>query len=181
MIIPSAAMQTAEPDQHAPTPARPLPEAGVLQLLHTVFATRHPASWGRAAPSPLCWQAFAVYALTPEGSWRYDPYDDGLEHVADGDARSHVRLAATPVTLVCVADLDPHLAHTHAEEHGVCAGADASCIAEDVARYCHAAGLINVAHGPVTRTRLGRALGLPSSQRVVLAQSVSLQGGARQH
>jgi nitroreductase len=57
-------------------------------------------------------------------------------------------------------------------------GADAGCIAQNVYLYCACAGLATVVRGLIDRRRLAAALGLSTTQRIVLAQSVGLAGPA---
>ena len=136
--------------------------------------TRRP-NWGRTAPSAHGWQQVCVYAVLPEGTYRYDARQQGLILVKPGDWRAATGLedcvAKAAVHLVYVVDIDA-LEQAHAEEHGVLAGADAGCIVENIHRYCDRAGLGAVVRRPADRDHLARVLGLEPTQHIALAQAV---------
>ena len=57
-------------------------------------------------------------------------------------------------------------------EVGFLAGAAAGCIAQNVYLYCATAGLATVVRGLIDRQRLANALGLSTTERITLAQTV---------
>lgn len=153
----------------------------VSSLLWAGFGVNRPGSWGRTAPSVCNDQEVVVYAVLPEGTWRYDAREHRLLRVRAGDLRALTGTqdfaATAPLNLVYVIEKEPaeeHDAQPDEEEHGFMAGADVGCIVENVYLYCAGAGLATVVRGQIDRRRLAEALGLRPHQRVALAQSVGL-------
>jgi len=161
-----------------------LPDALTLEqvsaLLWAGFGVNRPGSWGRTAPTTCDTQEIVVYAVLPEGAWRYDAREHRLLRVRGGDLRALTGtqdfVSVAPLNLVYVIDharlpadsgMDP-------EEHGVLAGADVGCIVENIYLYCAGAGLATVVRGQIDRPALAAALGLQPHQRIALAQSVGL-------
>lgn len=144
-------------------------------MLSTGFNVPCPPSWGRVAPPARSWQEVAVYAVMPDGAYRYDAGAQRLVLVQAGDFRETSGaagvLALAPALLVYVVDTEA-LEQPYPEEHGVLAGADPGCIVENIYRHCAGAGLAAVVRAPVDRHHLARLLGLKPSQRIVLAQAV---------
>jgi len=153
----------------------PLSLKEVSQLLWAAFGVNRPGSWGRTAPSAYNWQEIAIYAVLPQGTWRYAAGAHSLECVSSEDLRAATGtqdfVATAPLNLVYVADVD-RMSQAREEEQGFLAGADAGCIVENVYLYCAAHGLGTVVRGLIDRQRLAQALGLKPTQRVVLAQTV---------
>lgn len=168
-----------------------LPDALSLEqvsaLLWAGFGVNRPGSWGRTAPTACDSQEIVVYAVLPEGAWRYDALEHRLLRVQSGDLRALTGtqdfVAVAPLNLVYVVDHE----HLHGddgmdpEEHGVLAGADIGCIVENIYLYCTGAGLATVVRGQIERRQLGAALGLRPQQRVALAQSVGFARPAATH
>ena len=135
------------------------------------------ASIGRAAPtapSARNWQEIDIYAVLPEGAYRYDAVSHQLLLVKAEDLRSATGMqdfvASAPLNLVYVADFS-RMHDASAEERHFLAGADAGCIAQNVYLFCAAADLATVVRGLIDRGRLAAALGLSPTQRIALAQS----------
>ena len=159
----------------------------VSALLWAGFGVNRPGSWGRTAPTACDSQEIVVYAVLPEGAWRYDAREHRLLRVRTGDLRALTGtqdfVAVAPLNLVYVVDHE-HLQLEEGlepEEHGVLAGADIGCIVENIYLYCANANLATVVRGQIHRRQLGAALGLRPHQRVALAQSVGFAGPATTH
>lgn len=159
-----------------------LPDALSLQelsdLLWAAFGVNRqerPTRQGRTAPSAHDWQEIAVFAVLPEGAYRYDAHAHRLNLVKAEDLRSATGLQAfagsAPLDLVYVADFAA-MQDTRAEERPFLAGADAGCIAQNVYLHCAAHGLGTVVRALIDRRRLAQALGLKPTERIALAQSV---------
>jgi nitroreductase len=159
-----------------------LPEALTLEhlsaLLWAGFGVNRPGSWGRTAPTMHDPRQIVVYAVLPEGAWRYDAPEHRLLRSRTGDLRpltgTQDFVSVAPLNLVYVIDHErlAALAGVDPQEHGVLAGADVGCIVENVYLYCAGVGLATVVRGQIDRPRLATALGLQRQQRVALAQSV---------
>jgi nitroreductase len=158
----------------------PLSLEQVSALLWAGFGVNRPGSRGRTAPSTYDAQEIVVYAVLPEGTWRYDAPEHRLLRVCTGDLRALTGtqdfVAGAPLNLVFVIEadrlqLEPEI---DAEAHGILAGADVGCIVENIYLYCAGAGLATVARGQIDRQRLSAALRLRPNQRVALAQSVGI-------
>jgi nitroreductase len=171
-----------------------LPDALTLEqvsaLLWAGFGVNRPGSWGRTAPGVSDAHEIALYAVLPEGAWRYDAREHRLLRVRTGDLRALTGtqdfVALAPLNLVYVIDRDPTQPQPQPqpplepEEHGMLAGADVGCIVENIYLYCAGAGLATVVRSQIHRPQLAHALGLQAHQSVVLAQSVGL-GRATAH
>lgn len=162
-----------------------LPDALSLEALSTLlwagFGINRRETGGRTAPSAHNWQEIDVFAVLPEGAYRYDAQQHRLLLVRAEDLRGatgvqdFVRTA--PLNLVYVADF-ARMPDAKPQERDFLAGADAGCIAQNVCLYCAGAGLATVVRGLVDRRRLAAALGLSRTQRIALAQSVGRPGAA---
>jgi SagB-type dehydrogenase family enzyme len=146
-------------------------------LLWAGFGVNRRESDGRTAPSAHNWQEIDVYAVLPQGAYRYDARNHRLLLVKAEDLRARTGVqdfvGAAPLNLVYVADL-ARMHDVRPEDREFLVGADAGCIAQNVYLYCAAAGLATVVRGLVDRRGLASALGLSNSQRVALAQSVGV-------
>lgn len=154
-----------------------LPLAQVSSLLWAAFGINRPASGGRTAPSAHDWQEIDVHAVFAEGAYRYDARSHRLMLVKAEDLRALAGtqdfVAGAPLNLVYVADF-ARMTNARPEEREFLAGADAGCIAQNVYLACAVLGLGTVVRGRVDRRALARALGLPATQRIALAQTVGL-------
>jgi SagB-type dehydrogenase family enzyme len=154
-----------------------LPLATLSALLWAAFGINRSGSGGRTAPSAHNWQETSVYAVLPEGSYRYDAAGHRLSLVKAQDLR---RLTGTqpfaayaPLNLVYVADFE-RMPDAAPHEREFLAGVASGCIAQNVYLACAAFGLGTVLRGLVERRALAVALGLPVTQRITLAQSVGV-------
>jgi SagB-type dehydrogenase family enzyme len=153
----------------------PLPPSVLSSLLWSAYGINRRVSGGRTAPSAHNWQEIDVYAVLPDGAYRYDAVAHRLLRVAAEDLRgltgSQDFVADAPLNLVYAADF-ARMREATPEERTFLAGADAGCIAQNVYLFCAGAGLATVVRGLIDRQRLARALALTTSQRIALAQSV---------
>lgn len=155
--------------------SKPLPRAVLSTLLWSGFGVNRPASGGRTAPSAHNWQEIDVYAVLPEGAYRYDARDHALRLVVAADLRAATGVqdfvGTAPLNLVYVADF-ARMPDAGAEDRTFFASADAGFIAQNVYLYCATAGLACVVRGLVDRRKLAPLLELRVDQRIVLAQTV---------
>ncbi|MDL2337776.1 MAG: nitroreductase family protein [Pseudomonadota bacterium] len=162
-----------------------LPDALSLEMLSALlwagFGVNRAERGGRTAPSAHDWQEIEVFAVLPEGAFRYDATNHRLLLVKAEDLRKDTGLqdfvATAPLNLVYVADF-ARMHGARPEEREFLAGADAGCIAQNVYLFCACVGLATVVRGLIDRRRLASALGLSPTERVALAQSVGRAGAA---
>lgn len=160
-----------------------LPDALSLEevsaVLWAAFGVNRPETGGRTAPSARGWQEMLVYAVLPEGTWRYDAQAHRLELVKAEDLRAATGLqdyvGSAPLNLVYVADFE-RMHDVRDEDRVFLAGVDSGCIAENVYLYCAGAGLATVVRALIDRRHLAQALGLKPTQRIALAQSIGRMG-----
>ena len=148
-------------------------------LLWAAFGMNRPGSGGRTAPSAHNWREIEVFAVLGEGAYRYDPRGHRLLLVKGQDLRRFTGtqdfVATAPLNLLYVADFT-RMTDVRNDERGFLAGADAGCIAQNVYLHCAASGLATVVRGLIDRRLLAQALGLSTTQRIALAQSVGYAG-----
>lgn len=162
-----------------------LPDALSLEMLSALlwagFGVNRAERGGRTAPSAHDLQEIEVFAVLPEGAFRYDATNHRLLLVKAEDLRKDTGLqdfvATAPLNLVYVADF-ARMHGARPEEREFLAGADAGCIAQNVYLFCACVGLATVVRGLIDRRRLASALGLSPTERVALAQSVGRAGAA---
>ena len=155
--------------------SRPLPLDVLSTLLWCACGVNRPESGGRTAPSAHGWQEIEVFAVLPDGAYRYDARDHALRLVVANDLRAATGVqdfvGNAPLNLVYVADFGK-MGDASAEDRTFYASADTGFVAQNVYLYCAAAGLACVVRGLVDRRKLAPALGLRVDQRIVLAQTV---------
>lgn len=155
-------------------PDRPSMEI-IAGLLWAAFGINRPDTGQRTAPSARNWQEVDIYAVMEDGAYRYDPQASRLQLVKSGDLRALTGLqdfvAHAPLNLVYVVDFE-RMQDAAVEDREFFAGTDSGVIVQNVYLYCAAAGLATVVRAMVDRKRLAEALGLRSTQRIALAQSV---------
>ena len=151
-------------------------EPAVLgSLLCAAFGVNRAERDGRTAPSAHDWREIEVFAVLPDGAYRYDAPAHALHLVRTGDQRPLTGVqdfvGAAAVDLVYVADYS-RMGDATDEQRTFYAAADAAVIAQNVYLFCACTGLATVVRGLVDRRRLAPALGLARHERIVLAQSV---------
>jgi SagB-type dehydrogenase family enzyme len=152
----------------------PLAAQQLSNLLWAAFGVNRPDGH-RTAPSARNWQEIDVYAVMADGAYLYDAPAHALRRVATQDLRAiagtqaHARNAA--LTLLYVADMR-RMEGAGESTRAEYAAADAGFIAQNVYLYCASEGLGTVVFASIDRERLGAALKLDRSQRIVLGQSV---------
>jgi len=152
-----------------------LPLEQVSNLLWAGFGLSCHGSGGRAAVPSRGWREVDVYVCLADGSYRYDARDHALILVAPNDLRRlagrHGSAPAPALALVYVTD-GPAEEDDAWEETGRIAGADASCIAGNVATYSAAAGFAARSESRCD-PQLAAALGLRAPRRIALTQTVT--------
>lgn len=155
--------------------AEPVPLDQIATLLWCAFGINRRTSGGRTAPSAHDWQEIEIHVVAAVGCWRYEPHAHRLALIKAQDLRAATGrqsfVATAPLNFVYVADF-ARMKDASANEREFLAAADAGCIAQNVYLACAALGLATVVRGLIDRRQLAAALGLPPTQRIVLAQSV---------
>ncbi len=154
-----------------------LPLESVSTLLWASFGINRRGTGGRTAPSAHSWQETDVYAVLAEGAYRYDARTHRLLLAQPQDLRRLTGIqdfaATAPLNFVYVADF-ARMTGVRADDREFLAGADAGCIAQNVYLCCAAIGLGCVVRGLVDRRSLAAALGLATTQRITLAQTIGV-------
>ncbi len=157
-----------------------LSEQRLSNLLWAAWGINRPDSGRRTAPSALNKQEMDVYVATTQGIYLYDSKGNALIPVVSGDNRSMTYTQPyfkdAPLHLVYVADL----AKMAAGEEGsqmILAAMDTGFIAENVYLYCASDRLNTGFRVSIDKEKLGQALKLKPTQRIMAAQSVGLPKG----
>jgi nitroreductase len=158
----------------------PIPDALLSNLLWAAWGINRPAEGKRTAPSARNWQEIDVVVVRGDGAYVYDAARNRLRPLAAGDHRAlagvqpFVREA--PVTLLFVADTTRMKGAEKDPEQLRWIWADAAFPSQNVYLFCASEGLATGVRALVDRPALAKALGLPGSSVVVLAQSVGYPG-----
>jgi len=197
MLMPTLALAQEEASRELPPPQNPrnallidalklrkssrefsekrLPLGLVSSLLWAALGINRSDSGKRTAPSAHNWQEIDVYAVLPEGIFRYDAAAHALQRTVSGDFRALTGLqdfvGRAPLNLVYVANLS-RMTDASAEDRAFFLAADAGFVAQNVYLFCAAEGLATVVRGLVDRKALASAMRLRPDQRIVLAQTV---------
>lgn len=160
----------------------PLPLQVLGDLLWAANGVNRPGTGKRTAATARNWQNLHVYAVTAAGAFRYDPAGHALVAVKAGDLRaatgSQDFVAGAPLNLVYVSDLTTMPGVDAATDGRFYDGVHAGIVAQNVYLFAASAELATVVRAMVDREALARDLGLPDTQRVVMAQSVGLPSGS---
>jgi SagB-type dehydrogenase family enzyme len=157
-----------------------LPEQTLSNLLWATWGINRPDSGRRTAPSAMNFQEIYVYVATAKGTYLYDPKGNALVPVVSGDIRSLTYTQApfkdAPVHLVFVADLEKMSGAEEATKM-LLAAMDTGFIAENLYLYCASEGLPTGYRVSIDKEKLGQAMKLRPTQRILGAQSVGLPKG----
>ena len=152
-----------------------LPLPVLSNLLWAAAGISRPDSGKRTAPSARNWQEVQVYAVLEEGAYLYDAKANTLRSAAKGDLRKLTGTqdfpASAPLNLVYVADLSK-IKSGSAEDKALYSGADTGFISQNVYLFCASEGLSTVVRASVDRPALAKALNLPETAQITLAQTV---------
>lgn len=120
-------------------------------------------------PTALNRQEITVYAIMPDGVYRYDARNNALVLITDQDLR---HLAGTQefaqkalLNIAIVSDKSKM-------EHDIYAGVAAGAVMQNIYLWCASNGIGTVARGNFDGEALAKALNLDENQRVLLVQTV---------
>ncbi len=157
-----------------------LSQQTLSNLLWAAWGINRPDSGRRTAPSAMNRQEIQVYIATTEGMYLYDPKGNALIPVVSGDIRAltytQPHFKDAPVNLVYVSDLEK----MGGGEEGakmVLTAMDTGFIAQNVYLYCASEGLPTGFRVSIDKEKLGQAMKLTATQRIMAAQSVGLPKG----
>ncbi len=158
-----------------------LSQQTLSNLLWAACGINRPDSGKRTSPTAKNWQEIDVYVATAEGMYLYDPKGNTLTPVVSADIRSLTytqidRFKDAPVHLVYVADLEK----TGEGEEGakmILTAMDTGFVAENVYLYCASEGLPSGFRVSIDKEKLGQAIKLRPTQKIMAAQSVGLPKG----
>ncbi len=157
-----------------------LPQQTLSNLLWAAWGINRPDSGRRTAPSANNWQEIAVYIATTEGMYLYDPKRNALIPVVSRDIRAltytQPNFKDAPVNLVYVADLEK-MAGGEEDRKMLLAAMDTGFIAENVYLYCASEGLPTGFRVSIDKDKLGQAMKLTTTQRIMAAQSIGRPKG----
>jgi SagB-type dehydrogenase family enzyme len=156
-----------------------LPVQVLSDLLWAAFGINRPDSGKRTAPSARNWQEVDIYAIMEDGPYLYDAKANILRGVAKGDLRkltgTQEFVSTAPLNLVYVADIT-RMKGAGPEDQALYSGADVGFISQNVYLFCASEGLATVVRASVDRGTLAKALNLPETKRIILAQTVGYPG-----
>ena len=149
-------------------------------LLWSACGINRPDSGKRTAPTARNWQEIDVYVATKQGMYLYDPKGNALVPVVSEDIRPLTytqvdRFKDAPIHLVYIADL----AKVDWEEATkmLMVAMDTGFVAQNVYLYCASEGLPTGYRVSIHKDKLGEAIKLRPSQKIMGAQSVGLPKG----
>ena len=156
-----------------------LPVQVLSDLLWAAFGINRPDSGKRTAPSARNWQEVDIYAIMEDGPYLYDAKGNILRGVAKADLRkltgTQEFVSTAPLNLVYVADIT-RMKGSGPEDQALYSGADVGFISQNVYLFCASEGLATVVRASVDRGTLAKALNLPETKRIILAQTVGYPG-----
>ena len=120
-------------------------------------------------PTALNRQEITVYAIMPDGVYRYDARNNALVLITDQDLR-HLAGAQefaqkALLNIAIVSDKSKM-------EHDIYAGVAAGAVMQNIYLWCASNGIGTVARGNFDSEALAKALNLDENQRVLLVQTV---------
>ena len=111
-------------------------------------------------------QNLSVYALLPDGAWKYNPDSHGLERISDEDVRNLLN------TQDFVKDAPLHLVYTGLRADEDNARLHAGSAYQNVGLYAASKGLNNVVRAYFDADAVAKALKLPGDEKVIVSQAV---------
>ena len=139
--------------------SRPLPLQEVSNVLWAACGVNR-EDGRRTVPTAMNYQRIGVYAVLPDGVYRYDARNNALEQVLQGENWLKMYDNGAPMVLLHVAQESDHYSAMHI-----------GSMYENVALYCASAGLVNVMKAQET-DRLDGRLSLPEGWKVYMIQPV---------
>lgn len=137
---------------------------------------------GNKRTSPTAWgnNEITLYVLLKKGTYIYKPIEHKLELISSKDIRvlggKQEFVKDAPVTIVMVADLSK-ISQTDNEDHKMAVSQmDAGFVSQNIYLAAASEGLVTGARANIDKEKLGVALKLKESQKIILANSVGFKG-----
>ena len=155
--------------------AKPLSRQALSDILWAAGGVNRPESQGIVIPTALGAKELDVYAMLPDGVYRYEPAAHRLTLVVSGDHRAlagkQAFAATAPLNLFFVAD-EARMKAKDPEARAKYGAMTTAFASENVYLYCASAGLSTVVRGAIDIAALSKLLKLTPSQKLYLGQSV---------
>jgi nitroreductase len=152
-----------------------IPVQVMSDLLWAAWGINRPGEGKRTAPSAMNKQEIDVYVATANGTFLYDAVKNELTRISGDDIREKTGqqdfVKTAPVNLVFVADFSKMGTTPEADKEKY-AYAYAAFISENVYLFCASQGLATGVRAYIDKDVCGKALGLKSTQHVIMGQSV---------
>ena len=143
-------------------------------LLWAAYGVNRPDG-RRTAPSANNRQTIDIYAVLPEGVYRYNAKEHRLDLVVPGDLRASTGMqpfvAQAALYLVYVADY-AKIGGTPDPDKILYSAAETGFIGQNVYLYCASEGFSTVIRAMLNRDALSKALNLKPDQKITLSQTV---------
>ncbi|OUL95627.1 SagB/ThcOx family dehydrogenase [Paraburkholderia hospita] len=157
----------------------PLTPAALGALLWAADGINRPRTGGRTAPSAHAFNEIDVYAVLPNGVYRYDAPTHRLVLKRASDARNLTGyqdfVGDAPLDLVYVVNMS-RLLEMPAQQRDIFSAVAAGARAQNVALFCASEGLGCVVRGWINHRSLSDALKLNEDELPILAQTVGAVG-----
>ncbi|MFM0038524.1 nitroreductase family protein [Paraburkholderia strydomiana] len=159
----------------------PLAPATLGALMWAADGINRSATGGRTAPSAHAFNEIDIYAVLPNGVYRYDAPTHRLVLKHASDARNLTGyqdfVGDAPLDLVYVVNMS-RLLEMPPQQRDIFSAAAAGAMAQNVALYCASEGLGCVVRGWINHRLLSDALKLNEDELPILAQTVGALGTA---
>lgn len=153
-----------------------IPMQTLSTLLWAANGVNRKAEGLHTAATARNWQNLDVWVITAKGQFRYDPEKHALVPVKAGDFRAVTGrqpfVGEAPLNLVYVSDSTKATVTDDPMRLVSYDGIHAGIVSQNVSLFAASAGLGTVVRAAFDRVALESALGLPSTQRAILAQTV---------
>lgn len=157
----------------------PLSPATLGALMWAADGINRPATGGRTAPSAHAFNEIDIYAVLPNGVYRYDATTHRLvlKHAIDARNLTGYQdfVGDAPLDLVYVVNMS-RLLEMPAQRRDILSAVATGAMAQNVALYCASQGLGCVVRGWINHHLLSDALKLNEDELPILAQTVGALG-----
>lgn len=153
----------------------PLTQQQLSDILWVAGGYNRPESKGLVIPTAMGSRELDVYAMLPDGIYRYDPENHLLTLVNPGDHRAKAGKqpfpAHAPLNLFFVVD-ESRMKTRESEARKINGAMTTAYASENVYLYCASSDLATVVRGSIDIPVLTKLLKLKPSQKLYLGQSV---------